>query len=336
MTSVNPTTPAPRKIGLTTTVPVEIVYAAGLTPVDLNNLFAGSAQGRELVAQAERRGFPQNACAWVKGLYATARAEGIDRILGVIEGDCSQNAALLDIWQTEGIEVLPFSFPSRYTRENLQAEMERVAGLLGTTMPAAEAKKTEFDAIRALTRELDQRASEAENVGSRELFLAQLALTDFNGDPAAERARQQTLLNAVRGRAAESGRIRLGVAGVPTILTDLWEVIEAAGGRVLYHEVPHQFSLDWGIGQPLAETFLQYTYSRPAAVRAREVARQAAQRRLQGVIHYVQSFCHRQIHDMVLRQELDIPVLTIEADRPGPVDGRTRTRIEAFLEQLSG
>lgn len=324
-----------QRVGLTTTIPVEILYAAGLLPVDLNNLFVAGEQARDLVTQAERRGFPQNACAWVKGLYATARAEKITRIVGVIEGDCSQNAALLDIWQVEGMQVIPFSFPARYTLENLSAEMQGLATMLGTNMPRAEACKIQLDEIRALTGQIDALAVARGCVTSRELFLAQLALTDFNGDPQTERTRQANLLAQAQQRPTDKSQIRLGVVGVPTILTDLWEVIESAGGRVMYHEVPQQFSLAWGVGKTLPETFLDYTYSRPAAVRVREVARQVRERDLAGVIHYVQSFCHRQIHDMVLRQELSVPVLTVEADRPGAVDGRTRTRIEAFLEQLS-
>ncbi len=53
-----------------------------------------------------------------------------------------------------------------------------------------------------------------------------------------------------------------------------------------------------------------------------------------GLIHYVQSFCHRQIEDRLWRERMQLPILTLEADRPGKVDERTRTRIEAFMERL--
>jgi benzoyl-CoA reductase/2-hydroxyglutaryl-CoA dehydratase subunit BcrC/BadD/HgdB len=53
-----------------------------------------------------------------------------------------------------------------------------------------------------------------------------------------------------------------------------------------------------------------------------------------GVIHYVQSFCFRQIEDLIVRRRLPVPVLTLEGDRPGKVDARTRIRIEGFLEML--
>jgi benzoyl-CoA reductase/2-hydroxyglutaryl-CoA dehydratase subunit BcrC/BadD/HgdB len=55
---------------------------------------------------------------------------------------------------------------------------------------------------------------------------------------------------------------------------------------------------------------------------------------LDGFVHYAQAFCFRQIEDKILRQALSKPVLTVEGDRPEPLDGRTETRIEAFLEML--
>ena len=63
--------PPGTRIGLTTTLPVEAVLAAGLAPVDLNNLFISSPEALARVSAAESAGFPRTVCAWVKGIYAT-------------------------------------------------------------------------------------------------------------------------------------------------------------------------------------------------------------------------------------------------------------------------
>jgi benzoyl-CoA reductase/2-hydroxyglutaryl-CoA dehydratase subunit BcrC/BadD/HgdB len=55
---------------------------------------------------------------------------------------------------------------------------------------------------------------------------------------------------------------------------------------------------------------------------------------LDGLIHYTQSFCFRQIQDRLLRQQLNLPILTIEGDRPTLLDHRTRLRLEAFVDVL--
>jgi benzoyl-CoA reductase/2-hydroxyglutaryl-CoA dehydratase subunit BcrC/BadD/HgdB len=127
---------------------------------------------------------------------------------------------------------------------------------------------------------------------------------------------------------------RLGVLGVPPVFSDLPEVLEDLGGRVAYWEVPRQFALPFP-KQSLAEAYTAYTYPYGAVARIDDIRTEARRRRLGGLIHYVQSFCHRQLHDRLLREALDLPVLTLEGDRPGPVDERSRTRLEAFLETLA-
>ena len=71
------------KIGFTTTVPVEIILAAGYTPVDLNNVLVGSGEARQLVARAEAQGYPATICASIRGLYSVA-LEMRDELWGVI------------------------------------------------------------------------------------------------------------------------------------------------------------------------------------------------------------------------------------------------------------
>ena len=62
------------RVGLTTTIPVEVVLAANLTPVDLNNLFIADPLALARVSQAEAAGFPRTLCAWIKGIYAALMA----------------------------------------------------------------------------------------------------------------------------------------------------------------------------------------------------------------------------------------------------------------------
>ena len=55
---------------------------------------------------------------------------------------------------------------------------------------------------------------------------------------------------------------------------------------------------------------------------------------MDGLIHYTQTFCFRQIYDIILRESLPLPILTIEGDKPGKVDSRTAIRLETFVEML--
>src|SRR5512135_991865 len=91
------------RVGFTTTIPVEVVLAAGLRPLDLNNLFIVDPEARARVAAAEAAGFPRTICAWIKGIYATLQQHPeIDTVIVATQGDCSYTQALGEILEAEG------------------------------------------------------------------------------------------------------------------------------------------------------------------------------------------------------------------------------------------
>jgi benzoyl-CoA reductase/2-hydroxyglutaryl-CoA dehydratase subunit BcrC/BadD/HgdB len=121
--------------------------------------------------------------------------------------------------------------------------------------------------------------------------------------------------------------------GVPPIFTDFYPFIESKNARVIYNETQRQFAMP-DPGENLLEQYRNYTYPYDIFYRINDIKREAEKRNLRGIIHYVQSFCFRQIEDIILRKMIDLPVLTLEGDLPGPLDGRTKTRIESFIESL--
>jgi benzoyl-CoA reductase/2-hydroxyglutaryl-CoA dehydratase subunit BcrC/BadD/HgdB len=90
-----------------------------------------------------------------------------------------------------------------------------------------------------------------------------------------------------------------------------------------------------GQAKSLTGQYLRYTYPYSFFERLEDIRRETVRRKVRGVVHYVQSFCFRQIEDILLRKEIGLPVLTLEGDMPGPLDGRTRIRIQAFIEMLA-
>jgi len=103
--------PVDRMVGITTTVPVEIIFAARLIPVDLNNLFITAPDPQALADLAERAGFPRTCCCWTKGIYGGIRRYGIRRVVGVTRGDCSNAEALLEVLRHEGGRPVGFDYP---------------------------------------------------------------------------------------------------------------------------------------------------------------------------------------------------------------------------------
>jgi len=308
-------------IGLTATVPVEVLLAAGARPLDLNNVFITSPDPAALVAEAEHHGFPINSCAWIKGIYSTVRRLGVRRVIGVAQGDCSNTHALMEILASEGAEVIDFNYPYPKDREALGAAMGALAARLGTTLQAAERDRERLAALRATLAEIDRLTWQDARVTGEENHLWLIGSSDFAGDPDAYARSAETFAAEARARPPAPMRHRIGYIGIPPICSGLYGFMEGLGARVVFNEFQRQFSMPpLPGGRPasdLVEQYLAYTYPYGIGGRIADIQSAVRERRLDGLIHYVQSFCFRHIQDRLMREALDLPILTLEFDRPG-------------------
>jgi len=320
-------------VGITTTVPVEVVLAAGLRPLDLNNVFITSGEAPALVEEAELAGFPRNSCSWTKGCYAAAKRLGLKRVVAVTEGDCSITHALMEMLSSEGVQMTPFAYPFGRDHELLTLHLERFALDLGATVAIAETWRTRLNAARALAHEIDALCWREGKVTSEEAHVWLISCSDFGGDPDRYQRDAQAFIDEAGARPASEGRFRLAVVGIPPICEDFYSFLDSLGGRVVFHEVPRQFTMPAG-GEDLVDQYARYTYPYDIFGRIDDMTEQCRVRRVDGIIHYVQSFCFRQVQDVLVRNGVTLPILTLECDRPGKLDARSRTRVEAFLETL--
>jgi benzoyl-CoA reductase/2-hydroxyglutaryl-CoA dehydratase subunit BcrC/BadD/HgdB len=320
-------------IGITATIPVEVPLAAGLRPVDLNNLFITSKHAKALVSDAESAGFSHNICAWIKGIYAAVLENGIERVIAVTGGDCSNTIALGEVLARKGIQVLHFEYPLSRDRASLRAQMEKLMRVLGASWDTVKEVKERLDRIRRKLVRLDEMTYRTHQVTGAENHVFLVSSSDFGGDPDRfERDLDRFLTEASR-RPPRTPDVRLGYAGVPPIFSGFYEFIESLGAQVVFNEVQRQFSMPFGEGD-LVEQYLVYTYPYTIEGRIQDIRRAIEVRELDGLIHYTQTFCYRQIYDIILRDALPISILTLEGDGPGPLDGRSALRIETFVEML--
>ncbi|MEN6567537.1 MAG: 2-hydroxyacyl-CoA dehydratase [Veillonellales bacterium] len=322
------------RIGMTTTVPVEIILAAGQVPVDLNNIFISDNQASGLVEAAEDAGYPRNICGWIKGLYSVVVSGGnIDKVIAVTQGDCSNTHALMETFQLAGIEIIPFAFPFDRDYDLLRLQMDKLIQLLGTRWKDVQTVKHRLDAVRKKVAEIDRLTWQENMVSGWHNHLYQISCSDFNGNVAEfEQSVDHFLLQAKAAPEFDED-IRLGYIGVPPIFTDLYSYLESAGARVVFNEVQRQFAMPFPVDD-IVEQYRLYTYPYGVFDRIEDIKAEIEKRNLDGIIHYVQSFCFRQIEDMIFREKLDVPILTIEGDKPGKVDARTKLRIDSFVEML--
>ena len=320
-------------IGLTSTIPVEIVFAAGLKPVDLNNVFVSSDKPEKLITQAESAGFAPNICAWIKGIYATVLNHDVKRVIAVTGGDCSNTIALAEVLTRRGVEIIPFDYPPDQNRDLLMAQMEKLRRALSATWSDIRAAKRRLDQIRIKLMELDRLTFQENVVSGFENHLFLVSSSDFKSDPDQFEQELDAFLGEAKHRKKRKEEIRLGFLGVPPILSDLYDRIESLEGRVVFNEIQRQFSMPYG-DEDIVEQYLHYTYPYHMKGRIEDIKRASKERSLDGLIHYTQTFCFRQIYDIILRESLSVPILTLEGDRPGGIDSRTAIRIETFIEML--
>ncbi|MGD0229463.1 MAG: 2-hydroxyacyl-CoA dehydratase [Syntrophorhabdales bacterium] len=322
------------RVGFTTTIPVEVLFATGVTPCDLNNTFVTHPDPLHFVALAEKDGFPKSMCNWIKGLYGVVRESKIDTVITVLEGDCSNTRALAEILSYRGVRTIPFSFPYNRGREDLAREIGRFMDTFGVVPEGLAAVEARVQAVRESLALIDRMTWQDRLVTGRENNLWQLCASDMEGDYEKYGKRARDFIEEARLRKPQEG-IQVGYVGVPPIGPDLYEFVEELGCHIVYNEVQRQFTLPYFSGD-MVDRYLLYTYPYGIFARLADMKQEIGKRGLKGIIHYVQAFCYRVIEDIILKETLGVPVITIEGDLPKPLDTRTKLRLEAFVEMLKG
>jgi benzoyl-CoA reductase/2-hydroxyglutaryl-CoA dehydratase subunit BcrC/BadD/HgdB len=323
-----------KTIGFTTTIPVEVIFAGGHVPCDLNNIFITDADPMHFINLAEKDGFPKSMCNWIKGIYGVVMERKVDAVITVMEGDCSNTQALAEILRYRGIHTLPFSYPYDRDRKILKREIKKLTAELAADEETLSVVGRAMESVRQGLALIDEMTWKDRVVTGYENHLWLVRASDMLGNYREYERMVADFIEVIRGRQKIEG-VPLGYIGVPPILLDLHAFVEEVGGHIVYNETQRQFSLPC-FSKDLAGRYLMYTYPYGIFARLKDIREEIGRRAIRGIIHYVQAFCFRGIEDVILRETLGVPVLTIEGDLPKPLDTRTKLRIEAFLEVLRG
>jgi len=323
------------KIGITTTVPIEILLAAGYQSVDLNNVFITDPNPERLVNIAEKVGFPLNCCSWIKGIYGVCMEYGIDTVLCVTTGDCSNTIMLMEVLKLKGLKVIPFAYPDQPDVQRMQSALQTLAEALGTTLEAADRVRDELKPNHNLALKLDELTWRQGLVSGWENHLWLVSTSDFNQDHHKYYHQLQKLLADCHERQPYPPHwLRLAYIGVPSVYgRDFYRYVEENAARVVFNEIQRQFAMPKP-GSSLAEQYSNYTYPYSIYQRLKDITAELKQRQVDGVIHYVQAFCHRGIGDIIFRDAIDLPILTLEGNDDFCLTHHVKTRIEAFLDML--
>ena len=330
----------------TTTIPVEVVLASGHIPLDLNNIFVSDPNPSSLVEKAEFSGFAGSSCAWIKGLYSVLVSpehnKDIDVFIAVTEGDCSNAKVLEQIVAAEtGIRTFIFNFPHFREIDKMRSEISRFAEFMGTDYASCVRTWKELLSLRRKLKIIDETSYlYSGSVTGEENHLFLVSSSDFCGDPIEYEAKVDDFIKGLehKKRFADQNRKKIAYLGVPPIVP-IHAFLEERNATVVYNEIQREFAM-LDEYPTIEEQYTNYTYPYSASFRFEKAIAEIKKRNVDGIIHYVQSFCHRQLEDIILRRLLEskglnIPLLTLEFDKPSnKIDARVATRIEAFLETI--
>ena len=324
-----------KRVGIFSTIPVEVLFAAGLVPVDVNNLFVGHQDPAALLRVADAAGVPRNLCAWTRGLYGAAAAANLKRLVVVPRGDCTNNVTMARFLAAAGVTVAEFNYPLEEADKegHLAHELELFADQFGTRM--AEVKRTFEDlrVVRQRLHEIDELNWQARRLPGAEARLLLLEATDMAGNPSLFLRRLERGLRR-GGKLASSTGPTVAVFGVPNIIGGLVETLEDLGAFVALCETERDFAM-LPPAATLEQQYLDYAYPYGIDARLARFTRELEVRRVDGLVLYAQAFCHHNLEQARVQRELaGIPTVVIEGDVPAGPTPRDRIRLETFVGLL--
>ncbi|MDY6863070.1 MAG: double-cubane-cluster-containing anaerobic reductase [Thermodesulfobacteriota bacterium] len=345
-------------------VPDEIIMAAGGIGVGL----CGGAQFS--IPEAEKV-LPRNLCPLIKSAFGFKLAkicpyfEVADFVVG--ETTCDGKKKVWELLDNH-IPTYMMELPQmkKVMDKNLWLEeitafkdkMERESGRKITHSGLEEQIKIVNEKRKALKRLFEtRRATPVPLSGKDALLISQIAFYD---DVKRFTTKVNELCDELEGRVMGGVGVtskdspRILISGCPMAIPNwkLHNIIETSGAIVVCEEscVGTRYFTDMveegcpGMEEKLkaiAERYLNINCScfSPNEKRIKQIIWYAKDFNVDGVVHYTLQFCHTYNVEFVKVKEAlnkaDIPVLEVETDYGEEDIGQLKTRIEAFIEQIS-
>ncbi len=332
--------------------PLEILHAAGLTPLRLFPVEGTVAQADAVL--------PPFSCALARSTTERLLLGELSFVEAVLfVHTCDTMQCLADIWRMAGTDLKVINFPlpavlsARGARELVQAGQRELLRALEDEL-GRHVTDESLRASVALYNEQRRLLSELYAWRDRlpALRLWQLSMAGFVMPVEDHISLLQQSLSVAAGADGESRRgPRLAIVGTVLHEGSILDLIEELGGQVVADDLCTgerylQSSVELHEDGDPQTALVERTLARPVCPAKRHADRDAPERLVrlarsrgaQGVVFVLPRYCDPCGFDSVLqRRALDtegIPHLTVETELTQPT-GQLRTRLQAFLELLS-
>ena len=336
--------------------PEEIIYAAGALPFRL----FGANEGIHL-ADANLQSY---CCSLVRGILEEGLAGRLDFLDGaVFPHTCDSFQRLSDIWRINVTHqfhldiVLPVKLNTASARqymidvlEKFKKDLERALSVKITDAMLSDTIKT-YNQIRALMRKFYAiRAQRPEIISGRDFHnIIKAAMIMDRGlllKSLSEIIRQ---MENVKGDKIKSGAKRIVLAGSVCSHPDIYDIIENAGGVVVWDDLCTGSRYFDGVldekAPPLEEIAQRYL-DRPICPakhagltdRGENIVRMVRESKADGVVFLLLKFCDPHAFDYpYIKDMLDkenIPCMLLDMEEQLPAEGQLQTRFETFIQIL--
>ncbi len=333
-------------------VPEELIYAAGLHPVQIYPLL------QEMITEADAH-LQSYLCSYVRATWdqvIKGKASYLDGI--IIPRSCEAVTFLYQTWKRNN--PLPFTeylnVPWKKSENTIlffTKELERVKNHLETftgkriSSESLEKAIALYNRHRSLMRKVyDLQKADFPPLSGLETL--QMAMSGFLLDKEEHSQLLEEALTEIEQRSAPlESPVRLLLSGGCVIDVRLWEMIESRGASIVANDVANgarAFSHTVEEGQdPLASLARAYisvpcAFNTSVADRFAFVSAAIKSHGIKGVIFAINRNCETEKFDYPelsrkIKEKLGIPTFLIETDYMSNMEP-LRTRIEAFIEML--
>lgn len=337
-----------------TYTPEEIIYAADALPV-----MVSGGLGSTTLADAF---LPRNVCSFARSCFDVALRGEYDYLDGYVASNCCDNCGkMYDLWRYH-IDVPYFyliSTPHASTEKAhdfFYEELQRFKASLGHTLGAqisVDSLKeaiTIYDENRVLLKKAyDLRRKVPPFFSGVEAL--ELVLSSMVTPKTEHNALLNKLLSDVNTREDLPKKgVRILVSGSEMDNTELIKLVESLGGNVVADDLSTGTRYFWNLvgsdSDPLRAISRRYLDMIPSPFtyqhedRFRHVKAMVKRYDVEAVIIFVLKFCDPHLFDAPLLveelKELGVPVLYLEWEHSLGGIAQLKTRVEAFVEMVSG
>jgi len=336
-----------------TYTPIELIHAAGFLPV---RIYGGAIQ----ITQAGAL-IPNFVCPYMRASLERALRGEYRYLSGIVQGyTCDVPCGVMSIWEENAGPGLFHTIPLPYNnneharafyRQTVAELVDKLAGIGGRMDSISLRKSLDlYAAIRSNQLRLHEaRTRNRLPITAGEFYTVMEA--GFSLPPEDYLGHIADLVESVADNVEwKAGAIPVLVSG--SIVEQMWifDLLENAGGRVIADDLCSGYRscepADGNGIEPMERLIDRYMRHSPCPARSSVGERITVIRKMvgesgaRGVIFLLQKFCtpHLADYPAIARELKDdgIPVLLVEMDESGNIEGQLKTRFQAFFEMIGG